>query len=42
VPDRERDEVGALVVDIMQHAAELDLPLEVNVAWGATWADAKG
>jgi DNA polymerase-1 len=41
VPDAERDEVGALVVDIMQHAAELDVPLEVNVAWGTTWADAK-
>ncbi len=41
VPDGERDEVGALVVDIMHDAADLDVPLEVNVAWGATWADAK-
>jgi DNA polymerase-1 len=42
VPDGEHDEVGALVVDLMRSAAELRVPLEVNVAWGATWADAKG
>jgi DNA polymerase I len=42
VPDDEREEVGPLVVDLMRHAAQLDVPLEVNVAWGATWADAKG
>ena len=22
------------MIDIMRHAAELDVPLEVNVAWG--------
>ena len=38
----EHDEVGALVVELMMGAAELDVPLEVNVAWGATWAAAKG
>ena len=42
VPDAERDEVRPVVIDIMRHAAELDVALEVNVAWGATWADAKG
>jgi DNA polymerase-1 len=42
VPPSERDEVGPLVIDIMHGAAELDVPLEVNVAWGATWAAAKG
>jgi len=26
----------------MQGAASLDVPLEVNLAWGSTWADAKG
>jgi len=26
----------------MRGAAELDVPLEVNVAWGDTWAAAKG
>ena len=42
VPDAERDTVGPLVIDLMRSAAELAVPLEVNVAWGATWADAKG
>jgi DNA polymerase-1 len=42
VPPTEHDEVGTLVVDIMRDAAELDVPLEVNVAWGDTWAAAKG
>ena len=31
-----------LVVDLMRNAADLDVPLEVNVTWGTTWADAKG
>jgi DNA polymerase-1 len=42
VPDDERDAAGALTVDTMRHAAELRVPLEVNVTFGATWADAKG
>jgi DNA polymerase-1 len=42
VPERERDTVGPLVIDLMRSAVELDVPLEVNVAWGATWAAAKG
>jgi DNA polymerase I-like protein with 3'-5' exonuclease and polymerase domains len=29
-------------VDTMKGAAELRVPLEVNVASGPTWADAKG
>ncbi len=41
VPDEEHDEVGTLVVDLMRGAAELDVPLEVNVSWGDTWASAK-
>ena len=41
VPDDEHDEVGALVVDLMRGAAELAVPLEVNVSWGDTWASAK-
>ena len=46
VPDDERDVVGPLVIDIMRHAADrgddtLNVPLEVNVAWGHTWAAAK-
>ena len=42
VPHAEVDQVGPIVIDIMRAAAELDVPLEVNVAWGATWAAAKG
>ena len=38
----EREIVGELVVDLMRGAADLDVPLEVNVAWGASWAAAKG
>ena len=41
VPDAERDHVGPLVLDIMRSAAQLDVPLEVNAAWGHTWAEAK-
>ena len=33
--------MGEQVVSLMRGAAELDVPLEVNVAWGDTWADAK-
>jgi DNA polymerase-1 len=42
VPDHEHDMVGDLVVDLMRGAADLDVPLEVNVSWGDTWASAKG
>ena len=42
VPEDEHDAVGDLVVDLMRSAAELDVPLEVNVSWGDTWASAKG
>ena len=42
VPPAEKDEVGELVVDLMRGAADLDIPLEVNVSWGHTWAAAKG
>jgi DNA polymerase-1 len=42
VPEAECDDIGPVVIEIMRAAAALDVPLEVNVAWGATWADAKG
>ncbi len=42
VPQHERDEVRALTISTMREAAELSVPLEVNIAWGPTWADAKG
>jgi DNA polymerase-1 len=35
------DKVGPLVIDLMRGAAQLDVPLEVNVAWGKTWAAGK-
>ena len=42
VPPAEKAEIGDLVIKIMHDAAELDVPLEVNVSWGDTWAAAKG
>ena len=42
VPESEHDVVGDLVVGLMHDAADLDVPLEVNVSWGTTWASAKG
>jgi DNA polymerase I-like protein with 3'-5' exonuclease and polymerase domains len=33
--------VEKLVLEIMQNATALDVPLAVNSAWGATWAEAK-
>ena len=40
-PEAEMDQVGPLVIDLMRGAAQLDVPLEVNVAWGKTWAAGK-
>ena len=42
VPPDEAAEVTELTVEVMRHAADLAVPLEVHVAAGATWADAKG
>jgi DNA polymerase-1 len=41
VPPAERERVAEVTVDAMAHAAELRVPLEVNLASGANWADAK-
>ena len=41
VPPHEKDTIGVEVVELMRSAAELDVPLEVNVSWGDTWAAAK-
>ncbi len=38
----EREEVGPLVQDAMTSAAQLSVPLEVSMAWGKSWAEAKG
>jgi DNA polymerase-1 len=41
VPDDERDRAAALTLDAMRGAADLNVPLDVNVAWGHSWAEAK-
>jgi DNA polymerase-1 len=41
VPPAERDRAAEITVDAMRHAADLRVPLEVNLAFGHTWADAK-
>jgi DNA polymerase-1 len=42
VPPAEHDAAAKLVVDAMSGAVDLSVPLEVNLSFGATWADAKG
>jgi len=42
VPPAEEVEVERVTLDVMHGAAQLDVPLEVNLAWGDTWATAKG
>ncbi len=41
VVDDEAEVAESLVRNAMEHAYPLRVPLEVNVAWGDTWADAK-
>ena len=40
-PKAEKSETEALVLGIMRSAADMAVPLEVNAAWGPTWAAAK-
>jgi len=40
-PSSEKEAVNELVLNIMCHATELKVPLEVNSAWGHTWSEAK-
>ena len=40
-PVKEMTQVEPLVLGIMRDAASLAVPLEVNAAWGTTWAAAK-
>jgi len=42
VPPEEVDDVGELVVEVMAGAADLRVPLAVNLSVGDSWADAKG
>lgn len=41
-PDDEHEEVRSLMVNTMRSAADLLVPLEVNMSSGTTWAAAKG
>jgi len=42
VPLGERAVVEHMVRDTMSSVASLDVPLEVHLAWGTSWAEAKG
>ncbi len=42
VPPDEEEAATKVTLEAMQGAALLSVPLEVNVSWGASWADAKG
>jgi DNA polymerase-1 len=42
VPPEEHEQAEKLTLDAMHNATHLDVPLEVNLSWGTTWADAKG
>jgi len=37
----EHDDIAELTLEVMRGAADLRVPLEVNLAFGRTWADAK-
>ena len=39
--ESEREEVRRLTLSAMENAYPLSVPLEVNIAWGTNWADAK-
>ena len=41
VPDDERDRAQELTLDAMHGAASLNVPLDVNVSWGRSWAEGK-
>ncbi|MGI9080555.1 MAG: DNA polymerase I [Acidimicrobiales bacterium] len=42
VPPAEEDTAAELTVEAMRKACDLSVPLEVNLTWGTSWADAKG
>ena len=39
VPEAEIEPVSALVKDVMEHAAVLRVPLDVDISFGDTWAE---
>ena len=42
VPPDEEDAAEEVVTEAMCGAVELRVPLSINLAWGDSWADAKG
>ncbi len=42
VPPEENDAASQLTLEAMRNACQLCVPLEVDLSWGATWAEAKG
>ena len=42
VDPEESDAVEQLTLTALTGAAELDVPLKVAMAWGSSWAEAKG
>ncbi|HEX2040510.1 MAG TPA: DNA polymerase I [Acidimicrobiales bacterium] len=42
VPPEEHDRAAEITLDAMRGACDLSVDLEVNLAWGSSWADAKG
>jgi DNA polymerase I len=42
VPPDEEEAATKVTLEAMQGAALLSVPLEVNISWGTSWADAKG
>jgi DNA polymerase-1 len=42
VPPAEREQATEHTLTAMEGAAELEVPLTVNLSWGSTWAEAKG
>ena len=42
MPPARVEAVGQLVTEVLSGAAELRVPLEVNLSSGDSWADAKG
>lgn len=42
VPPEEREQARQVVIESLSNAFDLAVPLEINMSFGATWADAKG